>query len=72
MEHIRVNFNLNLEVWNRFIMLVPKKERGNSINMLLKKEVEKINRLTETQTLASAFKEASKDKKRQNALKKWN
>ncbi len=39
------------------------------VNRLLKKEIGKINRVKRSQTLAFAFKKASKDKKRQSAIR---
>ena len=71
MELIRVNLTLSQEVWGQFSILVPMRKKSKIINELLKKEVEKITRRKEEQTLASAFEEASKDKGRQKILKDW-
>ena len=41
------------------------------INELLKKEIEKIKRRNEEKILASAFKEAAKDKERNAVICEW-
>ena len=72
MEQKRVNLTLEKEVWQAFNTLVPQRKKSKMINELLKKEIEKIKRRTEEKILASAFKEASKDKERQAAIGEWD
>ena len=71
MELIRVNLSLEKEVWRAFDALAPKRSKSRIINQLLKQEIDKLNRQRETKALASAFKEASNDKKRIASLKEW-
>jgi len=71
MEQIRVNLTLEQEVWGKFSTLVPNRKKSKVINELLKKEIDKITRLNEENTLSLAFQEASKDKKRHTAIREW-
>ena len=71
MEQKRVNLTLEKELWQTFNTLVPQRKKSKMINELLKKEIEKIKRRNEEKILASAFKEAAKDKVRNAVICEW-
>jgi hypothetical protein len=71
MELIRVNLSLEKEVWCAFDALAPKRSKSRIINQLLKQEIDKLNQEKEMEALASAFKQAAKDKNRMASLKEW-
>jgi len=71
MEQKRVNLTLEKELWQTFNTLVPQRKKSKMINELLKKEIENIKRRNEEKILASAFKEAAKDKERNAVICEW-
>jgi len=71
MEQKRVNLTLEKDLWQTFNTLVPQRKKSKMINELLKKEIEKIKRRNEEKILASAFKEAAKDKERNAVICEW-
>ena len=71
MEQVRVNLTLEREVWGKFSALVPHRKKSKVINELLKNEVKRTIRLNEEKALSLAFQEASKDKRRLTAMRKW-
>ena len=71
MDQVRVNLTLDETVWGAFARMVPKRKKSLIINDLLKREVEKITRQQEEQSLSAAFREASDDPERQAAIQEW-
>ena len=71
MEQKRVNLTLEKDLWQTFNTLVPQRKKSKIINELLKKEIENIKRRNEEKILASAFKEAAKDKERHAVICEW-
>jgi hypothetical protein len=71
MDHVRVNLTLDKEIWQALDSLVPQRRKSKVVNELLKKEIQNIKQKEEKKTLALAFKEASKDKKRAAAVAEW-
>ena len=71
MEQIRVNLTLEKEIWQRFGELVPNRKKSKIVNQLLEQEIKKISRQNEERTLALAFQEAAKDKKRLKEIDEW-
>ncbi|MCX5822370.1 MAG: hypothetical protein NTY86_02390 [Deltaproteobacteria bacterium] len=71
MDQVRVNLTLDETVWGAFARMVPKRKKSMIINDLLRREVEKITRQQEEQSLSAAFREASDDPERQVAIQEW-
>jgi len=71
MEQVRVNLTIEKAVWEKFNTFVPNRKKSKIINELLKKEVERLIRLSEEKALSLAFQEASKDKQRLAAFGEW-
>jgi metal-responsive CopG/Arc/MetJ family transcriptional regulator len=71
MDQVRVNLTLDKEIWQALDSLVPQRKKSKVVNELLKKEIQNIKQKEEKETLALAFEEASKDKKRVAAIAEW-
>ena len=71
MDQVRVNLTLDETVWGAFARMVPKRKKSVIINELLKREVERIKRQQEEESLSAAFHDASEDQERQAAIQEW-
>jgi len=70
-DHVRVNLTFEREIWQAFNRLVPQRKKSQTINKLLKKEIESIMQQKEQMAFASAFEEASCDPKRLKEIHEW-
>ena len=71
MDQVRVNLTFEKDIWQAFNRLVPQRKKSQTINKLLKKEIESIMRQKEQMAFASAFEEASRDPKRLKEIHEW-